>query len=98
MPVSLYKANILVTPIDFPDLGFFFFFWHQEENDQILTCSVGPFLTSKQMETLKTAPSASFLEGYTIIVVSREAKAKAETWHGMGTSLYLRQASMKEPE
>lgn len=54
------------------------------------------------METLKTAPSASFPEGYTIIVVSREAKAKAagqaETWHGMGTSLYLRQASMKEPE
>lgn len=95
----MYKANILVTPIDFPDSGFF---WHQEENDQIITCSVRLCLTSKQMETLKTTPAASFLKGYTIIVVSKEAKDKAtgqaETWHGMGTSLYLRRASMKEPE
>lgn len=38
----------------------------------------------------------------TIIVVSKEAKDKAmgqaETWHEMGTSLYVRQASMKAPE
>lgn len=54
------------------------------------------------METLKTTPSALYLEGYAIMVASREAKGKptgqGETWHRMGTSLCLQRASTEGPE